>query len=309
MYNAKLLGILFAALVVSVCNGKPPKATVTVHVTDSETHLPVPGALAGITFTVPGEGGGAVDVHRGGLTDANGDFRAGEDTMPYLAVGAQKSGYYKSGLSVDLAPSLKDTYGDDVVVPILLKPIVNPIAMYARKRARLELPTINHPVGFDLLLFEWLPPYGNGTVADFLFTLTENVPDKSLKTLTLSFSNVDDGIVPIDVDSKQGSALRMPRTAPEEGYQSQWVRVVTHFAPKDNRNYFYRIRTVKDGTKIRSALYGKIHGDISVDTINSKTALIFLNYYLNPDGSRNVEFDPNKNLFTDLPVIERVRDP
>jgi hypothetical protein len=229
--------------------------------------------------------------------------------MPYLAVGAQKSGYYKSGLSVDLAPSLKDTYGDDVVVPILLKPIVNPIAMYARKRARLELPTINHPVGFDLLLFEWLPPYGNGTVADFLFTLTENVPDKSLKTLTLSFSNVDDGIVPIDVDSKQGSALRMPRTAPEEGYQSQWVRVVTHFAPKDNRNYFYRIRTVKDGTKIRSALYGKIHGDISVDTINSKTALIFLNYYLNPDGSRNVEFDPNKNLFTDLPVIERVRDP
>jgi hypothetical protein len=310
MYNAKLLGILFAALVVSVCNGKPPRATVTVHVTDSETHLPVPGALAGITFTVPGDRGAAVDLLRSGLTDANGDFHATENTMFYIGAGAQKTGYYKTGVGVDLQPTLKDTYGEDLVVPILLKPIVNPIAMYARRRARLEIPTIKEPVGFDLLSFDWLPPYGKGVVADLLFTLIENLPDKSSKTLSLSFSNIDDGIMPVDGDSKQGSALRMPRTAPEEGYQSQWVRVVdARYAPKENRNYFYRIRTVRDGTKIRSAMYGKIHGDIGVDTINSKTALVFLSYYLNPDGTRNVEFDPSKNLFNELSSREFVRDP
>jgi hypothetical protein len=310
MYNAKLLGILFAALVVSVCNGKPPRATVTVHVTDSETHLPVPGALAGITFTVPGDKGAAADLLRSGLTDANGDFRATDNTMFYIGVGAQKTGYYKTGLGVDLQPTLKDTYGEDLVVPILLKPIVNPIAMYARKRARLELPIIKEPVGFDLLSFDWLPPYGKGVVADFLFTLTEDPVDKSSKILSLNFSNVDDGIVPVDVDPKQGSALRLPRTAPEAGYEPHWVRVVgTRYAPQENRNYFYRIRTVRDGTKIRSALYGKIYGDIGVDIINSKTALIFLTYYLNPDGSRNVEFDPNRNLFKQLPPMAVVRDP
>jgi hypothetical protein len=147
-------------------------------------------------------------------------------------------------------------------------------------------------------------------VADFLFTLTVNVSNKSSKTLSLNFSNVTDGILPIDIDPKQGSALRLPRMAPDTGYQSQWKREVgTRYAPKEDRNYFFRIRTTEDGALIRSALYGKIHGDIGVDTINSKTALVFLTYYLNPDGTRNVEFDPNKNLFENLPAIEQVRDP
>lgn len=281
-----------------------------VHVTNAETGAVVSGALAGVTFTVPANGGGASDVNRSALTDANGDFRVTGETMPYIAVGAQRSGYYKTGLNVDLKPTLKDAYEEELVVPVMLKRIVDPVPMYARKRARLEMPTVNKPVGFDLLSFDWLPPYGGGIVADFVFTLTENPSDKSSKTLSLNFSNLDDGILAVDVDPKQGSALRLPRTAPDAGYEPQWVRVAgTRYAPQENRNYFYRIRTVRDGAKIRSALYGKIHGDIGVDIINSKTAFIFLSYYLNPDGSRNVEFDPNKNLFIDLPVIERVRDP
>ena len=310
MYNAKFLGALFATFTVVICNGRPPRATVTVHVTDAETRAPVPGALAGVTFAIPDDRGAAADVHRTGLTDAHGDFRVTEDTMPYITVGAQKSGYYKTGVNVDLRPTLKGAYKDDLVVPIVLKPIINPIAMYARKRARLEIPTVNTPVGFDLLAFDWLPPYGSGTVPDFVFTLTENNTDPSVKTLSLSFSNGDDGIAPSDVDPKQGSALRLPRIAPETGYHSQWVRDAgTRYTPKEGRNYFYRIRTVRDGTEIRSGLYGKIHGDIGIDTINSKTAIVFLTYYLNPDGTRNVEFDPNKNLFKQLPPREQVRDP
>ncbi len=43
--------------------------------------------------------------------------------------------------------------------------------------------------------------------------------------------------------------------------------------------------------------------------VYSKTAIIRFTYYLNPDGTRNVEFDPAKNLFRNLPWIEGVRKP
>jgi len=41
----------------------------------------------------------------------------------------------------------------------------------------------------------------------------------------------------------------------------------------------------KDG-KVVKALYGKIYGDF-FDMV----------YYLNPDGTRNIEYDPKRNLF------------
>src|SRR4051794_11983480 len=102
MYNVKFFAVLFAALIVAVCHGKPPRAIVTVHVTNAETGAPLEAALAGISFTVLGDRGAATDLRRSGLTDANGDFRAAENTMFYIGVGAQKAGYYKTGLSVDL---------------------------------------------------------------------------------------------------------------------------------------------------------------------------------------------------------------
>lgn len=310
MRNAKFLAVSFVVLLSLVCDARPPKATVTLHVTDAETGEPVAAAVAGITFTIPNGQGGATDVNRTGLTDANGYFRAVDDTMPYISAGARKPGYYKTGVNVDLKPTLKDAYAEELLVPIILKPIVNPIPMYARKHARFEVPRINEHLGFDLISFDWLPPYGRGTVPDFIFTLTENISDTASKTLIITFSNIDDGIAPIDIDPKEGSALRLPATAPESGYVPIWTRVANkRYLPKKEANYFFRIRTVKDGPTIRSALYGKIHGDIGVDTINSKTALIFLTYYLNPDGTRNVEFDPNKNLFKNLSSLEQVIDP
>jgi hypothetical protein len=302
-----------SALLISagfVFGGGLPKASITVRVTESESLAPVAGAKARIEFTISDGHGGIRSLQRAGVTDAKGQFSATENTLFYIAADAQKSGYYRTSASLDLRPTLNDTYGTPAVISVILKRIGQPTPMYARKRARLEIPIVNKPVGFDLMSFDWLPPYGGGTVADFVFTLTQNISDKLSKTLTLKFSNADDGILPIDVDAKEGSALRLPRMAPEAGYESQWIREVgAHYAPKEGRSYFYRIRTIRDGPRIRSALYGKIHGDIAIDTINSKTALIFLNYYLNPDGTRNVEFDPNKNLFNDLPVMEQVRDP
>jgi len=80
---------------------------------------------------------------------------------------------------------------------------------------------------------------------------------------------------------------------------------------REDQNYFFRVRTVLDEKgRIKSALYGKIFGDITSDVINSKTAFIQFTYCLNPNpNDRNMEFDPKKNLFGTLPFNQRVTTP
>jgi hypothetical protein len=55
--------------------------------------------------------------------------------------------------------------------------------------------------------------------------------------------------------------------------------------------------------------YGKIHGPIRF-WIEPPEATLSMTYYLNPTpNDRNLEFDPKKNLFTDLKPDERVYEP
>jgi hypothetical protein len=289
-----------------------PSASITVHVSDSQTLAPIAEAKTRITFTVPNGQGGTKPLQRASMTDANGEFSATENSLFYISADAQKPGYYRTTASLDLRPTLNETYGPPAVIAIMLKRIGHPAAMYARKHARLELPKVGEQLGFDLIAFDWVAPYGRGQVGDFLFDLQD--PSKggndTARTLLLSFSNDGDGIQSFEADPNEGSELRLPAIAPESGYAPSLIqRADKSYRPNKKANYFFRIRTKKEGSTIRTALYGKIHGDIGVDTINSNTALVFLTYYLNPDATRNVEFDPNKNLFKELPGIEQVRDP
>jgi hypothetical protein len=68
----------------------------------------------------------------------------------------------------------------------------------------------------------------------------------------------------------------------------------------ENRNYFFRVRTMLDDKgNVKSALYGKIYGDF-----------MQFSYYLNPTpNSRNVEFDPKQNLMKNLKPLEGVEAP
>jgi hypothetical protein len=54
------------------------------------------------------------------------------------------------------------------------------------------------------------------------------------------------------------------------------------------------------------AMYGKIQGDINISAIRNNTLSIGFTYYLNPDHTRNLEFDPKRNLFQGLEGAERV---
>ena len=56
-------------------------------------------------------------------------------------------------------------------------------------------------------------------------------------------------------------------------------------------------------------LYGKILGDIHLLGLFRPPYSLRFTYYLNPDGTPNLESDPAKNLFKDLPPHEQPNSP
>jgi hypothetical protein len=242
------------------------------------------------------------------------------------------SGYYSSGGLYKFDTSTNGQWLPwNPTVEIKLRPILHPVPMYAKKTGNLVIPETGKSAGYDLMVGDWIAPYGKGFKSDLIFTL-DRKPDKIVKTadyykrdvklfdatLTVSFSNPDDGIQAIPVNNEYiGSEFSIPRYAPEVGYESELVEhtyresadkpIVTPF--KEKLGYFYRIRTVIQDGKIVSAHYGKMSG-INFDVINSPTAIINFTYYLNPEpNSRNMEFDPKQNLFKNMPPLERVSAP
>jgi hypothetical protein len=134
----------------------------------------------------------------------------------------------------------------------------------------------------------------------------------------LTFHAPGDGLFAISMSPDQGSALRLPAVAPKDGYMAELSEQLNDTpskgwekSEKKDQNYYFRVRTAKDDSgNIVSAHYGKIYGDFRIDAINSKTLLIFFQYYVNPTpNSRNVEFDPKQNLFKNLSNRQQVDSP
>lgn len=172
-------------------------------------------------------------------------------------------------------------------------------------------PVLNEVVGFDLMLGDWVAPYGRGGHKDILFkkSFSGTSNNDYNSKLVVSFPNPTDGIQEfgLSMPNNQGSYLRSPHEAPAEGYSPMLVRENSatpgksaQFDYDEKKNYFFRVRTVLDENgKIKSALYGKIYGDFMQFT-----------YYLNPTpNDRNVEFDPKQNLLKGLKSFERVDVP
>jgi hypothetical protein len=228
------------------------------------------------------------------------------------------AGYYLSGgLYKFDAPTNGQWLPWNPTVEIVLKPVGVQVPMYAKTIWSVPIPEDNKPIGYDLEIGDWLAPYGKGITSDFVFTSERkftSITQAFDATLTLTFHNEGDGIQSVVSDSS-GSSFRIPRSAPEGGYESKFIKRIyreTDAKPivtetQTNQNYFFRVRTKKnDEDKIVSALYGKIYGDIEFWP-NGK---IRFQYYLNSQlNSRNMEFDPKQNLFKNLPPLERVSAP
>ena len=246
------------------------------------------------------------------LTDSNGLFTATVHAGQKIGYGAEKSGYYSTAnLEYSFVNQVDNRWQPwNPTVDVVLKQIIKPIPMYA-KRINKQPPANGKPVGYDLMVGDWVAPYGKGENADIIFT--KNYNKKSLEDydykLTVGFPKAGDGIqeFPVSYKNMEGSGLRSPHEAPTNGYQPQIVRLnISHPGQKlifdydEDRVYLFRVRTTIDGRgNILSARYGKIYGDF-----------MHFSYYLNPTpNDHNVEFDPKQKFLKNLNDFESVIEP
>jgi len=295
-------------------------AKITVKVVD-ETGEPVSGATVGFGFYVGGE---KKEAETTGVTDVNGNCSASSQVIQHVGGNVTKEGYYLSLFSYNFRDKKFAIWQPwNPTIEVVLRKIENPVPMYARDtvRSKLEIPVIGKEIGLDLSKFDWVAPYGQGTYSDFIIKVERNYEsDNQFEvTLHLSFVNEFDGIQEVydrvDESNMNGSLFRLPRYAPLDGYKKHLTKI-NYYKLKskekgnnydENINYIFRVRSEHKDNILQKAMYGKLRGDVEVDPRGSKTAVIYFKYYLNPDYSRNLEFDPKRNLFGTLPMFEQVK--
>lgn len=207
---------------------------------------------------------------------------------------------------------------DDNVVTFLLQRFVNPVPLFVKKltpdfrdETKDDMFSKNGGIlEYDLEEGDWLPPIGNGKVADVEFS---RLPPESLGKVTvhgktknstkfamrMRFLGENNGIVP--VETSYGLSLKV-REAPETGYTPEIVSWVVDHGPDlqlktsydEDRVFCFRIRTKTDDSgKIVAAKYGKIYGDVrSLYQSGTRVyvAVPQMLYYLNPKSmDRNLE--------------------
>jgi hypothetical protein len=281
--------IIGFVLAISACGGG--LVGIKIKVVD-ENNVPIEDAAVALEFMLS-EGSNSYRGH----TDKKGKdsaIRFGTFGTWYLVT---KEGYY-------------DTKGDfgygNHDATVILREKKNPIPMYARKThligGRKEFRGLW--IGYDLIFGDYVAPYGKGHVSDIEFNYSAVTQDlwNYRNDIELRFQNEGDGLIGFKVKDYT-SKLKSDYLAPEVGYKSEskYYEYRSSDDPMESnfdrfRMYYFRIRSqVDEDGKVVSALYGKMSSEFPK-----------LYYYLNPnDNDRNVEFDPKKNLFMNLPKEER----
>ena len=311
---------LFCVAATNVVRNKilPPRARVTALVVD-EQGVPLEGVNVRFIFGKAEDRNAIVKVE--GKTGSDGLFSGEGYSDGGYGVRISKEGYYNSGLGAPQLVEIKNGRWQpwDPVVTTIMRPIVNPVAMYA-KRAWITIPAVEIPCGYDLEEGDWVAPHGRGKRVDLIFKLNQKyrgVRDFDSE-VEISFANPGDGIQEVELPPiGRDSRYKWPREAPIDGYSHMvstdfsWISggKMTRSA-KENQAYFFRIRTETQNGKIHKALYGKIRGGLFLAPYDSKTCKVKLTYYLNPKPSdRNMEWDMGKNLLKNLKYDEKPHEP
>lgn len=317
----KSLLIVAIMLVAFVSSTKPScallglaDAKIFVTVVD-ESGAPIPEAQLKIRFS-------SNDKPIRTQTDGNGALNVKDHSNDGVILGeVTKEGYYMSGFAHSFIRKkfgLWQPWGKEINV--IMRPIINPVPMYVRDKW-FVLPAIGKEVGFDLEKSDWVAPYGLGSRADFVFNVEKHYENirKFDANMRMTFSNPHDGILLVEDDGggifNSGSVFRLPRTAPLEGYQPEITQRMSRgstgrrLGGNQSNNYIFRVRSEVDGEgNLVRAMYGKVRGEIFFEPRDSDTAEVKMNYYLNPDYTTNLEFDPKRNLST-VSKFERVEYP
>jgi hypothetical protein len=300
---AKMTMATFAAAALANCQERPARFTVRVQ---DDTGKPVPGCeVVGSFFDhwKAGEGFGE-DIFKKTRVLAGADGTAmikcstTRGDIYYSATAPE--GYYRTArakLAVT-GESAGKWQPYDQSVTVILKRKLKPIPMYAKDlRSGLSVPRKGMPCSYDFEVGDWLAPDGKGKTADIVFTVdSKDTSGGDFTSLVkISFPNKGDGLLRfLDKPNQGKDCLKSAHQAPENGYQP----VAEYFRNRENgrfatdlntdANYYLRTRTVlgADG-KVISAHYAKVYGEF-----------MYFSYYFNPTANdRNVEFDPERNLF------------
>lgn len=290
---------------VNIASALPP-TKITVKAFD-EQGVPLVGARVSMAFTIPKpKDFGTADLFVKGMTDTGGLFSAESESMGMLGFSIDYDGFYQSGSGYEFTSRSKllnrwEPWNPIVVV--MLKKKHNPVPMYDNHRTSYNVPKLDTPIGFDLEKEDWVPPYGKGSVSDFIINF--NVVDRAYTDyecgFTLAFSNPHDGIQEYIFDTKDQSSFKWPFEAPDSGYSPTLSKRKTMTPAqgyksdeKKDVNYLFRVRTkVDQNGNIIEAKYGKLVGEFGFVPNKQVT----FRYIFNPDGTRNLEEDPKQNLF------------
>ena len=303
------------------------EAKLTISVMD-ENIQPITNALVAVAFYAPRS---ATDLWQGlksqivnGKTDTNGGFVVSDKTVRSIRLSVRCQGYYETTDSFKFSSQEDGKWIPyNPVVDVVLRAKKAPRPLYAKKFSDMELPALGEPIGYDLLVGDWVAPHGKGVLDDFTFTLIRNYKSRFdyTSTLTITAPGRYDGFVSISPeDVIQQSEFSFPRHAPEGGYiESNIVLKATvqpgrsdkYTCSSSSQNLFFRVRAeVDEDGSIKESLYGKLVGPIKCELHDTKTGRLQLTYYLNPDvNNKNLEFDPSRNLFKNLGWFEQVKKP
>lgn len=296
-----------------------PKAKVTYHVIDQQGN-PVEGAAVVAGFVE------ASSRNVKGTTDTNGCFTAEDISSGGSGALVRKEGYHDGGGGCnfkfkDINKILNRFEPWNPTVTVVMKKIMNPVPMvHLIGRDGFKVPVFDQPVGFDLEKADFTAPYGKGIHTDFIFTATKFENVLAGETIQLSFPKEHDGILPFPFDKNDKSSFKWPYEAPLDGYTNSlskywklYEEVVDYSKAyptnphteihkkhetnvKDDKeiNYIFRVRSQTDenGNLIK-ACYGKIEGDLLVG------GGFRFRYWFNPDWTRNLEDDPQRNIKLD----------
>lgn len=327
----RLLALLCLTALSACAQIKHP-ANMTLRVIDDAGAPITAGIVRVSTFSHRERGEGFGDniydryeaqIGKEGLAVVSGFSRGGAFTYAAYPEGR----YYSGGAGTHRFNEVKNGRWEpwNPQLEIIVPRILNPIPLHARRVGigpNLEFPTTG-PVGFDLIVSDWVAPHGKGKKADFLFTHKVNLAAANMdapfdSVFTLTFANPGDGIQSRPAKSAM-RLLELPREAPAEGYEAKLERRISwagkgtppQLGVREDQNYFFRVRTVLDPNgKVISALYGKIYGDLHLMAPPASHGMARFTYYLNPTPlDRNLEFDPNRNLFPDRVIGTNITEP
>jgi hypothetical protein len=295
-----------------------PEAMITLRVVDESANV-IETANIRVGFEEPGNGENSARQEVKGISDSNGLFSAKGKTVQEIGYHVTKAGYYESyGQYKFMAKENGRWQPWNQEKVVILRKVENPVPMYAvdlQLTKVLEFPAVGVGIGFDLVERDWVVPYGKGMTSDFILKADRDFSRSNQYdgVLTISFPNKYDGMIQFKDDRKLGSYFKLPRHAPDNGYQPTLKAKVKSVPGQpieitfaEDNNYFFRIRSEEKNGKMYRAMYGKIHGDFRFDLVGTKTALLTFKYYLNPDYSKNMEFDPRNNLFKNLDRSEYI---